>query len=312
MQEAKVSSEIENTIATLEEVALDAVGVGFDRNEPALVGNYIRAIDHGLRSDYPFGVALMNEMHAVLLRNTGSERALPGQVRAEQNLIGRDGDRLDTARFVPPPAGPYLTDGLRNLFEFMNTPPEFLPKLIAIALAHYQFEAVHPYRDGNGRLGRLLITLAACRYRLMTQPAAYISGYFEEHRQEYYDRLLAVSQRGAWEDWLRFFLEAVVHQAQDALTRVEALESLREHYFRLATAPRMSAMCHTLIEHLFERQVWTVKDAQTLLGLSATAVRRHIELLVRIGAIEPFAGRSHPQLYIARQILRTAQGAAHA
>lgn len=308
MREAQQSSEIENTVATLEEVALDAAGVKFDRSEPILVGNYVRALEHGLRSDYPIGLQLMNEMHAVLLRGTGNQSALPGQIRREQNLIGREGDVPQTARFVPPPAGPYLDECLREFSRFVQSPTPHLPALIAIALAHYQFESIHPYRDGNGRLGRLLITLTLCRYRLLAIPAVYVSGYFEEHRKAYYDKLLAVSQHGAWSEWLEFFLNAVLVQSRDARGRVDALVQLREAYQRRITSPRTSVLAHRLIDHLFARQVATVKLVEQWLGVSTSAARKHVAAFVKLGILENSGATQHPQRYVARGILRMAEG----
>lgn len=309
-REAVESSEIENTIATLEEVVLQSSGARFERPDPAEVHNYIRALDFGLKSDYPFGKHLANEMHAILMSGVRGAEKRPGNFRNDQNLIGKDGDSLDSARFVPPPPGPYLNDCMAALFEFLSREHEGLPALVRIALMHYQFEAVHPYRDGNGRLGRLLITLALCRFGLLRQPAVYMSGYFERNRKGYYDRLLAVSTRGAWDDWLAFFLDGAAEQAADASERVDALFALREEFAARITSKRMSVLMRRLIDHLFESPAITVRDVIKLLKISDTAARRHVQTLVGLGVLEEWRKSEHPQRYIARDILRVAEGKA--
>lgn len=308
MREAVQSSEIENTIATLEEVALQRAGVQLDREDPLEVANYVEALDHGLRSDYPFGPQLLHEMHTQLLKGVRGEGKLPGRFRAEQNLIGREGDTLDSCRYVPPPAGATLESAMRGLFAFLNDAPDEIPRLISVALAHYQFEAIHPYRDGNGRIGRLLNTLALCRYKLVAQPAVYVSGYFERRRQAYYDHLLAVSTRGDWEAWIRFFLEAIAVQSADAGQRVEALAALRDEYHRRVASPRMASLTRTLIDRLFDSPVLTVQDVCRLLRVTDTAARRHVEALLSTGVLEELEGSKRPRGYICREILRVAEG----
>lgn len=308
LREAQESSKIENTIATLEEVVLQEAGVHFDRADPGEVANYIHALEHALRSRYPIGKQLTTEMHRLLMRGVRGTDKAPGEFRRVQNMIGRDGDTPDTARFVPPPPGPDVEERMRQLFEFLERAPANIPTPMAIALAHYQFETIHPFLDGNGRLGRLLITLAMCRSKLMSQPAVYVSGYFEEHRADYYDRLLRVSQRSEWEEWLRFFLEAVAVQAADATTRVDALFTLRENHAAAFTQKRTSVLMRKLIDHLFKSPAVTVQDVCAVLDVTDTAGRRHVAALVSKGILVRPPHKTHPQRYVARDILRTAEG----
>ena len=308
LREAQESSKIENTIATLEEVVLQEAGVHFDRPDPEEVGNYIHALDHGLASRYPIGKQLTTEMHKLLMQGVRGADKTPGQYRRVQNMIGRDGDSPITARFVPPPPGPDVEELMRQLFEFLERDPDEIPVLMRAALAHYQFEAIHPFLDGNGRLGRLLVTLVLCRSKLLSQPSVYVSGYFEERRSEYYNRLLAVSQRGEWEEWLVFFLNAVAVQALDAQKRVDALFALRERYGAAFTQKRTSALMRGLIDHLFHGPAVTVQDVCRVLRVTDTAGRKYVRSLVEKGVLAGPVRNTHPQRFIAREILQTAEG----
>lgn len=309
-REVQLSSTIENTIASHTEIALEAAGAKLSRNEPREVLNYIRATDHVLGSDYPFGGHLIHEAHRLLMQDVADGRVTPGEVRTDQNLIGRDGDDLATARFVPPPPGPTLHDCLHNLYDFLNNPPAQLTPLVVIGVAHYQFEAIHPFRDGNGRIGRLLVTLCLARYGLLPRPMLYVSAYIERHRQRYYDLLLAVSTKGAWAEWLSFFLQAVETQAIDAAKRAEQLAQLRQTYLSKVTRKRASALTQRLIDNLFAGPVVSIPRVAELLGVGYPAANRHMAALIEAGVVQEVAGSSHPKLFVASGIIAVAEGAA--
>jgi Fic family protein len=221
-REALASSRIEGTQASLSDV-FDAQARKSPEGPLREVTNYIDALDHGLaRLDaLPVSRRLLCEVHEILLTGVRGQQRRPGEVRRSQNWIGSPDNRPTTALFVPPPVDdmePALDDLERFLHEASPLPP-----LVAIALAHYQFETIHPFLDGNGRLGRLLIVFLLVERDLLPQPLLYLSSFFEAHRSDYYDRLQAVRERGEIQEWLRFFLTGVAEQANDAVARVEMI-----------------------------------------------------------------------------------------
>jgi len=205
-REAILSSRIEDTIASAEEVAAVEIGEKPERQEVQEVTNYVFALEHGLESDLPLCCRLIKELHGILLRRrVRGHRDMPGQFRTVQNYIGDEQAGFAGAKFVPPPPGEALTKGLADFEQYANRARFGMPKLIAIALMHYQFECLHPFRDGNGRIGRLLIALSMKNLGLLHQPLVYVSGYLEPRRKEYSGLLRRVSTDAAWIDWIRFF-----------------------------------------------------------------------------------------------------------
>lgn len=266
-REARLSSLIEDTVATPKEIALAESGLVLERDDPKEIVNYIRALNHGLDSQLPLCNRLFKQMHEILLENVRGGRDLPGQFRREQNYIGKKSLGFRHARFVPPPHGEPLERGMNELEKFVNKPPEEVPELIAIALAHYQFECIHPFRDGNGRLGRLIMTLSLCKYGLLSKPYIYVSEYFSKHEEKYKDLLLRVSTEGAWEEWIRFVLSAFAVQAAAADARADALLCLQAQYAGRLTGPKSSSLLLRLCDHLFLRPAITIDDAQRVLGV---------------------------------------------
>ena len=235
-REAILSSRIEDTIASAEELASIEAGEKPERREALEVSNYVKALNHGLRSDLPVCCRLMREMHSVLLsRGVRGSDARPGEFRIDQNYIGNQEDGFTDARFVPPPAGTHLTSGLDSFEKYANQNSYGLPKLVAIALMHYQFETIHPFRDGNGRIGRLIAALSLCKMNLLREPFVYLSGYFEPRREQYNDLMLRVSTSGRWLPWIRFFLNAIAMQSADAANRIR---KLRKTTSRIPTQTR--------------------------------------------------------------------------
>lgn len=307
-REARLSSLIEDTVTTPEKLALAQVEQSSAEPETREVLNYIRALQHGLASKLPLCNRLLCEMHEVLLQDVRGSRDLPGKFRREQNYIGDVTRGAAKARFVPPPPGEPLEVAMRDLERFMNPTESLLPSLVAISLAHYQFECIHPFRDGNGRLGRLLIVLSFCRTGLVTRPWIYVSEYLEANKQEYKDRLLQVSTHGDWESWIEFMLRGFVVSATDAAARVDRILALREDLRGRVTGPRSSALLLRIVDRLFEKPAINVKQACALLGVTHTAVRKHLAKLVALGILEPLEATRREQFWIARQILETSEG----
>lgn len=305
-QDARLSSLIEDTVATPEEVVLAEAGQPMPRVEALEVNNYLRALRFGWDSALPLCVRLVKEMHKLLLTGVRGGKVLPGEFRREQNYIGNERAGFAGARFVPPPAGDELDRSIRGLERFMNTTHKEFPTLVALALAHYQFEAIHPFRDGNGRLGRLLIVLGLRKHGLLSHPFLYVSAYFERHKDEYKRLLLEVSTQAGWEAWLAFVLEAVAVEAASAATRIEKLLVLRSELVEKVTGQRRSILCQRLIDHLFTKPVVTVREVRDVLSISETAASNHIDFLVQKGILTCLDERTKPRLYMARTIVQAA------
>jgi Fic family protein len=280
-REALSSTRIEGTQATLLEV-YDAESSdqphGPDVEE---VINYVRALENGFErlESLPVSVRLIREMHAVILAGVRGGERQPGELRVTQNWIGPQGATIETASFVPPPPnelGPLLSD----LERFVHEEPQ-LPPLVQAALLHYQFETIHPFLDGNGRLGRLLIILFLVVRQRLPAPLLYLSPYFETRRQEYYDGLQGVRERGDLEAWLALFLEGVRTQALDAVTRAERLTDLRERYRSSVQATTKGAATR-LVDLVFMQPVVNARFVESRLGISrpaALTVLRQLEVL---------------------------------
>lgn len=300
-REARLSSLIEDTITTPERLALAEASQDVEESDTREVFNYLSALRHGLESELPICGRLIREMHALLLRDVRGGRDRPGEFRTEQNYIGSEALGVTGARFVPPPHSE-VQRCMDELEGFLNDRGD-LPALVTIPLAHYQFECIHPFRDGNGRLGRLLIMLSLCRDGLLSRPWIYISDYLERNRQSYRDLLLRVSTHGDWEAWLRFMLFGLAESARSAADSVERILRLRDELRSRVTSPRSSALLLTVVDRLFEKPVINVKQACDLLEISHTAVRRHIRRLVELDILEEVDAPGREQFWLARRIL---------
>jgi Fic family protein len=305
-REAQLSSAIEGTHTTLADLALFEVSGAERAGDESEVEGYIRALQFGLSAveHEPISPRLITQTHAMLMPARRSD-ATPGRLRDCLVFIGEAATFAD-ARFVPPPeifVSELLDDLCRFLLDVQETP------LIKIAIAHYQFETIHPFRDGNGRIGRLLISLWLQRERILLKPMLYPSAYFAQHRQAYYDALLGVSQSGAWEAWIAFFLRAVAEQADDAVQRARALSALRRAYGERLRGPRVPLGLASLVDHLFETLVVSVPDAARILGVTYPAARRQLDRLIDTGilAAEPISVGG-TKYYFARELIRTIDG----
>jgi Fic family protein len=236
---------------------------------PWEVSNYVSALRHGIRrlkaDDFPISLRLIREMHKVLLHEVRGQDKTPGEFSITQNWINSPDNRPTTATFVPPPVHE-MWQSLDDWEKYLHDEAPRLPLLIRCALLHYQFETIHPFLDGNGRLGRLFIVLYLMDKGRLPAPLLYLSGYFDRRKSDYYDRLQYVRERGEIAEWLQFFLDGVAVQAAGAVDRAEQLSDLRESY---RTRLRGGSRAHEVIDLLFANPILTVKHVQTRLGLSA-------------------------------------------
>ena len=302
-KEAVQSSRIEGTQATLGELLADEAGAAVERSPDDLreVGNYVVALEHGLArlESLPVSLRLVREMHDLLMRGVRGDAAAPGEFRRSQNWIGFPGSTLSQATYVPPPPAE-LMSCLDAWERFLYD--ETLPPLIHAAVTHAQFEAIHPFLDGNGRIGRLLITLLLVQRDIIPSPLLYLSSYFEATRQEYYARLLAVTERGEWEEWLAYFLRGVALQAQDALDRIQRMDDLLSDWrMRLSTGP--SRAPERVLDLLAENPFCTVRGLADRLGLAFTTAQRAIGRLEEEGFVALVGEARRNRVYCARAIL---------
>ncbi|MBI5509572.1 MAG: Fic family protein [Deltaproteobacteria bacterium] len=304
-REAVLSSRIEGTQASLSdlfyfEAAATVAGGAGDVRE---VANYVTALEYGLgRLDtLPLSVRLIRELHGHLMKGVRGEQATPGELRRSQNWIGPPGKSLADATYVPPPPHE-MTEALGALEKFLHGRAT-LPPLVRLALVHYQFEAIHPFLDGNGRVGRLLITLLLCHEGLLREPLLYLSAFFDANRDDYYRLLLAVSQKGAWSDWILFFLTGVETQAKDAVARIGVLLDLWRSYRHRFEAARSSALILRLIDRLFEQPVITIPGAAKLMRVTHRAASMSIEKLCHAKILTETTGKKRDRVFVARGIL---------
>lgn len=303
-REAIASSRIEGTVTNLEQLML------FDADEtaPAIpadafeVRNYVFALEYALSfmDERDVSSSFIRELHQLLLQGVRGDSHHPGQYRQVQVYIS---DRtLSSARFVPPPPTdvPHLID---DLVRFLQEPSD-IPPLVRIALAHYQFETIHPFEDGNGRVGRLLITYLLCRWGLLDKPLLYISGFFEQHREHYIDGLLRVSQEATWNEWVEFFLNGVHEQAQDGLWRCRRLLDLREHYRAMFQSGKQTGML-MLIDSLFKWPVTNLKQIGAYVELPRVTAQRYVAQLVESGILREVTGRQRDRVYAAQAVVDT-------
>ena len=227
----------------------------------------------------------------------------PGDVRRSQNWSGRPGATLEIARYVPPPVKEMM-DCLAALEKYLHEDSD-LPALIRIGLIHYQFEAIHPFLDGNGRIGRLIITLLLSTWQILTQPLLYLSIFIEKNKTEYYDRLLAVSLEGQWEEWLLFFLEGVHEQAEDAVVKISALQTVRGNYQQQFSNDRNREKLVAVVDYFISTPISSISQAQESTNLgSYTMIQRYFYKLLHYGVIEEMTGGRRNRIYQAREILK--------
>ena len=302
-REAVLSSKIEGTQATLGELLAAEAGAAVDRSPEDLreVGNYVVALEHGISrlKKLPLCVRLTRELHEKLMAGVRGHNAAPGRFRTIQNWIGKPGSTIATASYIPPPPGevePCLAAWEKFLHE------STLPPLVTIALAHYQFEAVHPFLDGNGRVGRLLITLFLIEREILPTPLLYLSAFFEASRRDYYDSLHGVSERGAWSDWLEYFLLGVARMSEDALNRATRINQLLAQWQRKVSGESTNNPLR-VVELLGANPFITTKGAAETLRIAFTTAQRTIERLERAGIVKQVGEAKRGRVYCANALL---------
>ncbi len=303
-REAVLSSRIEGTKANLSDLLLDEMEGGSTSKEDAdvrEVRNYVVALEDGIKrlKALPLSLRLVRELHAHLMKGVRGERATPGEFRRSQNWIGPSGSTLANATYVPPPPE-QMHEVLAQWERFLHE-REQMPDLIQCALMHEQFEAIHPFLDGNGRIGRLLITLFLIERGRLSQPLLYLSAYIEAHRSDYYTLLQRVRTHGDWSGWLTFFLVGVSETAREAVQQAGKLMHLREE-FRKQLHEKPKALA--LLDELFMNPYMTVARASEILKVSNPTARQAVTLLQQRGLLEEITGRAWGRLYLARPILR--------
>jgi Fic family protein len=308
--EAVISSRIEGTRASLvdlyryETTQLSFLEPTGDVHE---VYNYVRALNYGLErlDTLPVSLRLIRELHGKLMENVRGGTLTPGEFRRSQNWIGPVGSTPSTAPYVPPPVEE-MHQALDALEKFIHTDTE-IPPLVRNAMIHYQFEAIHPFLDGNGRVGRLLCVLLLCEWNLLPHPVLNLSSYIEHYRQEYYDSLLAVSQKGAWEAWLCFFLRGVSEQARDGVKRMERLQDIRKKYQAVIDSDRQPARMTAVVDFLFSRPILSVRQAADSLDIPFKTTQAYLAKLEQSGILREITGYARNRIFQADEILKAFQ-----
>ncbi len=294
-KEAVLSSQIEGTQSSLQDLlAAEAKVFAMEGSrDVAEVVNYVKAMNYGLirLEKLPISVRLFREIHEKLLTGVRGSALTPGEIRRSQNWIGPAGCTLAEAAFIPPPPEE-VPQALGDLEKFLHKRDD-MPLLIKIGLAHAQFETIHPFLDGNGRIGRLLITFLLCERGVLQKPVLYLSYYFKRLRQAYYDHLQAVRDAGDWEGWLAFFLHGVAEVSAQATETARRILELRERHRTLITEHlgRAAGNGHRVLEHLYKRPIISVKEVRSVTGTSNPAANQLVQKLVEQGIINEITGQ---------------------
>lgn len=304
-KEAVLSSQIEGTQSSLSDLLLfettEVPGVPID--DITEVSCYVSAMNYGLKrlEEFPLSLRLIREIHAKLMNNARGGHKQPGEFRTSQNWIG--GSRPGTAKFVPPPPEKLL-ECLDQFERFLHDDRIKLPVLIKAALAHVQFETIHPFLDGNGRLGRLLITFILCSQGILKQPLLYLSLYFKVNRQEYYDHLQSVRETGNWESWLEFFLVGVIDTANQATETAQKIVHLfnRDHE-RIKTSGKSTSAIMMIYPYFQQRPIANSTSIRETTGLSQPTVIRSLSTLEELGIIKEITGKERHKIFVYAQYL---------
>ncbi len=306
-KEAVLSSQIEGTQSSLSDLLMHE-----GSHEPPLptddlreVSNYIDAMTHGLerlRDGFPLSLRFIREIHEILLSGTRGAEKHPGEFRSSQNWVG--GTRPGNAVYVPPPPDRVM-ECMGDLEKFLHDDTVKLPILVKAAIAHVQFESIHPFLDGNGRVGRLLITFLLCVEGALSEPVLYLSLYLKTHRSTYYDLLQQVRERGAWEVWLEFFLNGVAEAAEQAIdTAARVMDLFEKDREKIGNLGRVSSSVLRVHEYL-QRHIYTnITVASDQLGLSWPTVKKSMEHLIELGIVTELSGRKRGRLYYYPQYMK--------
>jgi len=303
-REAVLSSKIEGTQATLGELLANDAGAIVNRSPDDLreVGNYVTALDYGIKrlKTLPLSLRLIREVHEKLMEGVRGDHATPGEFRKTQNWIGPAGCTLQNATYVPP-SPDLMMDCLGTWEQFLHV--QKIPPLVQVGLLHYQFEAIHPFLDGNGRVGRLLIVLFLVERKVLTAPLLYISAFFEATRSEYYNLLLAVSRESNWNQWLEYFLNGIARMSEDVLSRTERINLLLQSW-KERTAGQKPKILFDVIDLLAENPFWSTKMISERLQVAFTTVQRAINVLVGKEVLSQVDNAQRGRVFCANAIMK--------
>lgn len=305
-REAVLSSRIEGTLSGMDDLFFfEARPQGkpakLDARE---VHNYVVAMEHGLSrlDSLPVSFRFTRELHEHLMKGVRGQQATPGEFRTTQNWIGPPGCTLNEATYVPPPPEE-MGDLLSSWEHYIHDPQTDVHNLIRLGVIHAQFELIHPFADGNGRIGRLLIALLMCHWELLPQPLLYLSAFFERNRDGYYQHLLDISQHGAWEEWIEFFLQGTHEQSQEALTSARALIDLNARYRNVLEGERVPLVTYSIIDRLFTNPVITVPFIRDRWNINFHTAQRAIDHLERLGILREVTGQRRYRAWVAETIM---------
>ena len=309
-REAVLSSKIEGTQAIMMDIfEYEAKGKknsqkAADEKRIGEVLNYIDSLSTCLRrvETESVSIKMIKDAHGILMKNVRGQEKTPGEFRKIQNWIGQQGSQIDDAVYVPP-APEKLHGVLLDFEKFIQSPSPGIPVLIQCALAHYQFESIHPFADGNGRIGRLLIPLILAERKLLSRPLLYLSVYFEKNRSEYYHHLLSVSQNQTWIEWIQFFLKGVIIQATDAIQNIRHLTDLRTIYENRLRSAKASGSATRLMPYLFANPVVTIPGAKRFLNVTYPSAKLAVGRLQKIGILEEIGTSERNKMFKATEIL---------
>jgi Fic family protein len=308
-REAVLSSKIEGTQASIMDVfRFEAGGVQEKENKSKRtteVVNYVHALEECLnfvKKGAQIDLKMIRNAHKRLMQDVRGQELEPGRFRKVQNWIGIEGTRIQDATYVPP-APEYLNDLLKGLEKFIQNPPGRISVLVQCAMMHYQFEAIHPFGDGNGRIGRLLITLLLAQRKVLDLPLLYLSAYIDRNKQQYYSLLLQVSQKSAWEEWLRFFLHGIVAQASDAVNNIQRLMALKAAYDGKLRTRKASGSMTRLTDYLFANPMITVPGAARYLGITYPPAKSAVEKLKDMGILIEYNDKERGRVFVAKEIM---------
>jgi Fic family protein len=305
MREAKLSSEIEDIDTTAEELVLAGAGRRLGVRESGLESwNYVTALEHGVHSPLPFSTRVIREMHERLLTGVRGEENRPGKFRDCNVYLGDRRRGVAAARFVPPPFET-VQDAMSDLEKFVNQLDQTIPPLFVIALTHYQFETIHPFRDGNGRIGRVLVSRSLVKEGLLDHPVVYMSAYINEHKQAYVDYLKDISRGvdGAWSGWIGYMLDAIRTQAKDAVARSEKLITLREDFHKRLKDASVPSRLFELVDTLFAMPAININEVVERTGVSKPTAAADMERLENLKIISEYTGKERDRDWLAREII---------
>ena len=303
-KEALSSSRIEGTRISLSDYFLsEAKGIEKEDIEATEVGNYLKSMNSALKKieKEPIDIGLIKDMHKILMKGVRGNELLPGNFRPVQNWIGPKNTKIQDATFVPPPQEE-VEKLVGELIEYLNK-DDGVPLLIKCALMHYQFETIHPFCDGNGRIGRSLITLYLCKKNKISKPLLYASDYFEKHRREYYEILLNTNKTGKFEDWIKFFLEAIKVQSEDALDRTIKIQKLRESYQVKTKNHKQVNNLLNVIDMLFMNPFVKISQIAVHLNITYPTAKKAVQNLIKLDILKPVGESERNKLFVAHEIL---------